>query len=80
MLLRWQSAVKDLKAARDPVEREFFSGQAAIDAKASELMKADPHAAAKYLTDLTVSRMERLVEIYRELRMKLLTKYTGDGV
>jgi dipeptidase len=80
MLLRWRPAVEDLKAARDPVEREFFAGQAAVDARASELLKTDPSAAAKYLTELTISRMEKLVEIYRELRKRLLTKYSGDGV
>jgi dipeptidase len=80
MLLRWQAATNDLKEARDPVEKEFFSGQEAVDTRAQELMKSGPDAAAKYLTDLTVSRMERLVGIYRELRKKLLTKYTGDGV
>jgi hypothetical protein len=45
-----------------------------------ELLKADPAAAAKYLTDLTASRMEKLVDLYRKLRKTLLTKYTGDGV
>ncbi|TRZ91259.1 hypothetical protein D4R89_03315, partial [bacterium] len=34
--------------------------------------------AAKYLTDLTISRMEKLVKLCRELRKKLLTKYSGD--
>jgi hypothetical protein len=34
----------------------------------------------KLMTDLTVSRMERIVKLYRELRKKLLSKYTGDIV
>jgi dipeptidase len=80
MLLRWQAAVKDLREARDPVENGFFAEQAVVDAKVQEMSKTDPAGTAKYLTDLTVSRMERLVKIYRELRKKLLTKYTGDGV
>ena len=80
MLLRWQPAVKDLRAARDPVENGFFADQASVDAKARDLLKADPSGAAKYLTELTASRMEKLVKIYRELRKALLTKYTGDGV
>lgn len=79
MLLRWQAAVKDLRDARDPVEESFFAGQDGVDAKAAELIKSDPAAAAKFLTDLTVSRMEKLVEVYRLLRKTLLTKYTGDG-
>jgi dipeptidase len=80
MLLRWQAAVKDLREARDPVEGGFFTEQAGVDSEAVELLKKGPAAAAKYLTDLTISRMEKLVKIYRELRLKLLTKYSGDGV
>jgi dipeptidase len=80
MRLRWQPATKDLRAARDPVEDGFFADQAGIDAKAGALLKTDPAAAARYLTDLTVSRMETLVDLYRKLRKALLSKYTGDGV
>ncbi len=44
------------------------------------LFKSDPAAASRYLTGLTVSRMEKLVALYRSLRKALLTKYSGDGV
>jgi dipeptidase len=80
MLLRWQAAVKDLREARDPLENGFFADQAAVDAKAQEMLKEDAAAAAKYLTDLTVARMETIVKMFRDLRKKLLTKYTGDIV
>lgn len=80
MLLRWQPAMKDLRAVRDPVEAGFFTEQPAVDAKAAEMFKSDPAGAARYLTELTVSRMETLIEIYRKLRKTLLSKYTGDGV
>jgi dipeptidase len=80
MLLRWQSAIKDLREARDPLENAFFSEQAGVDQKAAELLKNNPAQAKKYLTDLTVSRMEKVVELFRDLRKKLLTKYTGDIV
>jgi dipeptidase len=80
MLLRWQPALKDVRAARDPVESGFFAEQAAVDAKAVEMLKTDPAGAAKFLTGLTVSRMEKLVALYRSLRKTLLSKYTGDGV
>jgi len=79
-LLRWQPALKDVEAARAPLEDAFFADQAAVEAQAAALLKTDPAAAVKYLTDLTVTRMEKLVGLYRELRTKLLTKYTGDGV
>jgi len=48
--------------------------------QALSLAEADPAGAAKYLTDLTISRMEKLVKLCRELRKKLLTKYSGDVV
>jgi dipeptidase len=80
MLLRWQSAVKDLREARDPLENGFFNEQAGIDGRAVELLKKDPAAAVKYLTELTVKRMESIVKLYRELRNKLLSKYSGDIV
>jgi dipeptidase len=79
-LLRWQPALKDIEAARAPLERSFFADQAAVEAKAAELLRRDPAAAAEYLTGLTVSRMEKLVALYRSLRKALLTKYSGDGV
>lgn len=80
MLLRWQPAVKDLRDARDPVENAFFDEQAGVDLKAQELLKTGGPAARKYLTDLTISRMERVVRLFRDLRKTLLTKYSGDMV
>ncbi|HVP90821.1 MAG TPA: C69 family dipeptidase, partial [Terriglobales bacterium] len=88
MLLRWQSAAKDLREARDPLENGFFADQAAVDAKVVEMLRTGGAAAAsaaaaevaRYLTDLTVSRMEKAVRMFRDLRKVLLTKYSGDIV
>jgi dipeptidase len=80
MLLRWQPALKDLRAARDPVEAGFFAEQSRIDAQAAALLETDPAGAAGYLTDLTVARMEKLVALYRQLRRTLLVRYNHDGV
>jgi dipeptidase len=80
MLLRWQSAVKDLKEVRDPMEAGFFAAQRDVEQKAAAVLHRDVAQAKKFLTDLTVSRMEEVVKMYRELRVKLLTKYSGDGV
>jgi len=80
MLLRWQFAVKDLKEARDPLENSFFTEQAEVDQKAVDLLQKDRARGTKYLTDLTISRMEKVVQLFRDLRKKLLTKYTGDIV
>ncbi len=80
MMLRWQDAVKDLHAERDPLEERFFAGQAEVEAKAVELFKKNPAQAAKYLTDLTIGRMNDIVKMFRRLRAILMTKYTGDIV
>ena len=83
MLLRWQPAMRDVRAARDPVEAGFFDEQAAVDAKVAALLEGGAGgraAVADYLTGLTVERMEKLVALYRSLRKTLLAKYTGDGV
>jgi dipeptidase len=77
--LKWQAAVKDLKAARDPIENEFSSSQAAVEENALALHRKDPEQAAKFLTDLTRERMERVVKMYRDLRYALITKYTNNA-
>jgi dipeptidase len=79
MLLRWQSAVKDLREVRDPLEGGFFSAQPEIEKKAAEMLARNAAGAKKFLTDLSISRMEQAVKMYRELRTKLLTKYSDDG-
>jgi dipeptidase len=78
MHLRWQDAVRDLHASRDPIEEEFFAAQADIDRQALDLYRKDPAEASAFLTDLTRSRMERVVRMYRDLRGTLITKYTNS--
>jgi dipeptidase len=78
--LRWQEAVNDLYAARDPLEGGFFAAQAEVEAKALELLKKNPAQARKFLTDLTIGRMNDIVKMFRRLRETLMTKYSGDIV
>jgi dipeptidase len=78
MHLRWQNAVNDLRAARDPIEAEFFTTQSAIDRQALDLYRKDPAEASAFLTNLTRTRMERVVRMYRDLRGTLITKYTNS--
>jgi dipeptidase len=76
--LKWQEAIKDLLAVRDPVEEEFFATQPQVEKKALALYKKDPKTAKKFLTDLTKSRMEQIVKMYRDLRYTLITKYSNN--
>ena len=78
LYLRWQEAIKDLRAVRDPLEADFFAKIEEMDAKALELHKQDPEKAKALLTAFTVDCMERTVEMYRELRKTLMSKYTNN--
>ncbi len=78
LYLRWQHAIKDLRAVRDPLEEEFFAKTGSIDQEALNLFKKNPEEAKKYLTDYTRSCMERTVKMYKELRNLLITKYTNN--
>jgi dipeptidase len=78
LYLRWQHAIKDLRAVRDPLEEDFFAKTKNIDQEALKLFKMDPELAKKYLTDCTRSCMEQTVKMYKDLRNLLITKYTNN--
>jgi dipeptidase len=78
LYLKWQDAIEDLKKHRDPLEASFFNEQPDIDKKALELYEKDPKLAQKFLTDITRERMEKVVDMYRDLRYQLITKYTNN--
>ena len=78
LYLKWQEAIKHLRAARDPLEAGFFTKQVDIEAEALELYKKSPDLAKKFLTDHTKSCMEKTVELYRNLRYLLISKYTNN--
>jgi dipeptidase len=79
LLLRWQDGIKDLQAARGPMEEGFFAEQKQVDEKATALLASDPSGARRYLTELTVARMDRVVAMYRSLRNLLIARYSGDA-
>jgi dipeptidase len=78
LYLKWQAAIKDLQAVRDPLEAKFFKDQAGIDAEALRIYKKSPGKAKKFLSDYTWKSMERVVKMYKELRSLLITKYTNN--
>ncbi len=78
LYLKWQDGIKDLRERRDPLEQSFFSEQSAVDKKALSLYEKDPELAKKFLTGYTRDNMEKVVEMYRELRYLLITKYTNN--
>jgi len=78
LYLKWQEAIKDLRALRDPLERSFFENQRTIELKALSLYKKKPKLAKRFLTNYTKRCMEKTVRMYRELRKILITKYTNN--
>lgn len=78
LYLKWQAAIKDVRAKRDPLEASFFEERAGIDKKALELFKKNPEKAKEFLTKYSNEKMEKIVEMYRELKNELITKYTNN--
>ncbi len=78
LYLKWQDAVKDLRAKRDPMEEGFFKEQAEIDAKALALFKKSPKKAKKFLTSYSKTKMDAAMKMYLELRNLLIVKYTNN--
>ncbi|MBE0646227.1 MAG: C69 family dipeptidase [Bacteroidales bacterium] len=78
LYLRWQDAVKDLHAVRDPFEQQFFDDQSVVDEKAVALLKKNPDKGKEYLTNLTIDRMNQVHKMFQDLRITLIEKYTNN--
>ncbi len=78
LYLRWQEAIVDVRALRDPLEEGFFATQEEVEKKALALYQESPEAAEAYLTEHARESMEAVVELYRKLRNQLITKYTNN--
>ena len=79
LYLRWQDAMEDVRAERDPLEASFFATQEEVEKKALDLYRQSPEEAEAYLTDHTREAMEKVVELYRKLRDQLITTYTNNN-
>jgi dipeptidase len=78
LYLRWQEAIRDLREARDPLEASFLEQVEEIDRRALEMHKKDPDETLRFLTRFTWDNMDRVVQMYRDLRGLLITKYTNN--
>ena len=72
---RYQDIIRDLRGVRDPLEKEFFTNQPAIEARALKAHKQSPEASIKLLTDYSNSCMERAEKAYWDLIDVLIAKY-----
>lgn len=76
--LRFQEAIGDVRAVRDPFEARLFSEQARIEEEAARLHADSPEAAAEFLTAYTRKAMEEVHRMFLDLRGTLITKYTNN--
>jgi dipeptidase len=74
---KYQEAIKDLEAVRNPIEAEFFANQAEVEKKAAELHAQDPAKASEFLTDYTIKCMEKAEKAFWELNFASIAKYTN---
>ncbi|NOU18165.1 MAG: peptidase [Bacteroidales bacterium] len=75
---RFQDIVKDVRAVRDPFEAEMFNNQKAIEDEALALYKKDPKSAREHLTNYSNGKMNRVTEMFTDLRNQIITKYTNN--
>ena len=78
LYLKWQDAVEDLRAVRDPMEQRFFDEQAEVDNTFMELYVKNPKKAKQYITDLTIERQNEALKMFQDLRITMITKYTNN--
>lgn len=76
--LRFQDIATDVRAVRDPFEAEMFNNQKAIEDEALTLYKKDPNSAREYLTKYSNGKMNRVTEMFLDLRNQIITKYTNN--
>jgi dipeptidase len=75
---RFQDAIKDVAAAREPFEKAIFERLPALEQQALALYQHDPGAARAVLTEYCVSVQEQVPGLYKKLREQLITKYTNN--
>ncbi len=78
LYLRWQDAVKDLHAVRNPMEERFINEQDEVDKIFKQMYKKNPNKAKEYITNLTMQRQNEALKMFQDLRIQLITKYTNN--
>ncbi len=76
--LQFRDIAADVRAVRDPFEAEIFDGQEKTETQALGMYKKDPAAARKFLTDYSDGKMNRVTEMFLELRDQIITRYTNN--
>jgi len=78
LYLKWQEAIEDLKAVRDPLEAKFFKEQAEVDKEAAFIYEKIPKSGLDYITQYSLGCQREAFLMYKELQKTLITKYTNN--
>jgi len=78
LYLKWQEAVKDLWAVRDPYEEQLFAERDHVDQEALALFRKKPEKALEYLTSYSQGKMEQVLKMYNQLHDDLIVKYSNS--
>jgi dipeptidase len=78
LYLKWQEAVKDLWAVRDPFEEQLFLERDSIDQEALVRYREDPDRALEYLTGYSQGKMNEVLTLYNDLHDRLIVKYSNS--
>ena len=76
--LNFQNIAEDVRKVRDPFEAEIFSNQQQSEEKALALYKEDPNSAREFLTNYSNDKMNRVTEMFLNLRDQIITDYTNN--
>ncbi len=76
--LKFQEAIKDVRAVREPFEQAMFDRQQELEAEALALHEKDPQAAREFLTEYSNGLMEQATSMYLQLRNELIVKYSNN--
>lgn len=77
--LKFQKISKDVQAVRGPWEEAMFAEQQAVEEKAVQLHEENPEQAQQYLTEYSNSKMQRVTEMFLDLRNSIIVKYTNNN-
>ena len=78
LYLKWQEAILDVRAKRDPYEERLFAERDSIDNEALDLYRKNPKKALDFLTGYTQGKMELVLEMYNRLHDELIVKYSNS--
>ena len=76
--LRFQDAVKEVVARRQPFEDKIFADQEKVEKEALRLYKINPKKTKAYLTAYCRGVMEKVPPLYLEIRNRLITLFTNN--